>query len=736
MVPDDTLWQTIANAAPVMIWMADVQGELYYFNSTWQKFTGRFTSSELSNEWFNILHPDDKERYQHIFKNAFKNHNIFQEKYRLQNSDGEYRWILENSAPRYAENGNFIGFIGYGVDITNIFSPSESFATSNINQSKLAEVELSKSQAKNNAIFHAIPDLIFSLNQDGIILDFKSAKEDEQVLPSCLFIGKSIYEVLTPDLAQQTMHHASQALSNNIVEIYEYQMFIKDEWRSYESRLVKSGEDELLAIVRDITERKTADTALRESEKKYRELASKEALLNRLSRQIRASLEVNNILKTAVTEVQHLLNIDRCDFMCYRPSLSGQENDIWEILQESKYSEFPDLIGLKLSNSTLGYLAEKTFNREIIQINDVTGMSDQKVREFLETFALTSLLSLPIHTQSGVIGSINCAHYTGIRPWQSSEINLLLAVADQIAIAIDQAELYKQTIIAAQTAEDKALQLENTLRELASTQAQLIQTEKMSSLGQLVAGVAHEINNPVNFIFGNLVHATQYIEDLLRIVELYQKYYPEPIEPILEEIEAIDLDFLSQDLPKLLSSMKIGANRIRQIVLSLRNFSRLDEAEMKLANIHEGIDNTLLLLQNRLKGKIGYPEIQVIKEYGEIPQVECFPGQLNQVFMNLLVNAIDVLEESLVTNPQISIRTFQEGNNININIADNGSGITEEIRQKLFDPFFTTKPIGKGTGMGLSISYQIIVEKHRGQLLCFSTPGKGAEFAIVIPSLQ
>ncbi len=734
MVQDDTLWQTIANAAPVMIWMADVQGEFYYFNSTWQEFTGRLLSSELSNEWLNILHPDDKERYQNTYKNAFKNQNIFQEKYRLQNYDGEYRWILENSAPRYSENGIFIGFIGYGVDITSIYSPSTSQETNNINQSKLTEIELCKSQTKKNAIFHAIPDLIFSLNKDGIILDFKSAKEDEKILPSNLFIGKSINEVLTPDLAEQTIYHLCQALSNNTVEIYEYQMFIKDEWHSYESRLVKSGDDEVLAIVRDITERKKIDTVLRESEKQYRELASKEALLNRLSRQIRASLEANNILKTAVTEVQHLLDIDRCDFICYHPSFSGKEHDIWEVIEESTHPNLPKLVGLKLPHERLGYLGEKNLNREIIHFDDISQIPNQSVKEFLESFAITSLLSLPIHTQSGVIGSLNCINYTNVRPWLGSEINLLLAVVDQIAIAIDQAELYKQTMVAAKTAEDKALQLESTLRELASTQAQLVQTEKMSSLGQLVAGVAHEINNPVNFIFGNLVHATQYIEDLLRLVELYQKYYPEPLKPILEEIEAIDLDFLSQDLPKLLSSMKIGANRIRQIVLSLRNFSRLDEAEMKPANIHEGIDNTLLLLQNRLKGKVGYPEIQVIKEYGLIPEVECFPGQLNQVFMNLLVNAIDALEESPVNNPQISIRTFQEGDNIKISIVDNGCGMTEEIRKKLFDPFFTTKPIGQGTGMGLSISYQIIVEKHRGKLLCFSTFGNGSEFVIIIPS--
>jgi signal transduction histidine kinase len=339
-----------------------------------------------------------------------------------------------------------------------------------------------------------------------------------------------------------------------------------------------------------------------------------------------------------------------------------------------------------------------------------------------------------------------------------SEVELLLAVADQVAIAIDQAELYKQSNAAAQTAQEKAQQLEETLSELQATQTQLIQTEKMSSLGQLVAGIAHEINNPVNFIHGNINHASEYTQDLLHLVELYQQRYPNPAAEIQEEIEAIDLDFLSQDLPKILTSMKIGTDRIRQIVLSLRNFSRLDEADMKEVDIHEGIDNTLLLLQNRLKARPEHPEIQVIKEYGNLPPVECYVGQLNQVFMNLLANAIDALEEGLGTRdwglvrtfpvtqspvpnpqsppPQIRIRTELQGNLVLINIADNGPGMKEEVRQKLFDPFFTTKPVGKGTGMGLSISYKIIVEKHQGQLRCISAPGKGAEFAIAIPQRQ
>jgi PAS domain S-box-containing protein len=288
---------------------------------------------------------------------------------------------------------------------------------------------------------------------------------------------------------------------------------------------------------------------------------------------------------------------------------------------------------------------------------------------------------------------------------------------------------------------EKADQLEQALLELQETQIQLIQTEKMSSLGQLVAGIAHEINNPVSFIYGNIPHATQYTQDLLHLVELYRRHYPNPVPEIQAEAEAIDLDFLSEDLPKLMDSMQIGAERIRQIVLSLRNFSRRDQAASERVDLHQGIDNTLLLLQHRLKAKAGHPEIQVIKEYGDLPLVECYAGQVNQVFMNILSNAIDALEEARSTTQELRSRSsmlrirteLQDGNTVVIRMADNGPGIPPHVQQQIFDPFFTTKSVGQGTGLGLSISYQIVVEKHGGQLKCFSTPGEGTEFWIELP---
>ena len=280
-----------------------------------------------------------------------------------------------------------------------------------------------------------------------------------------------------------------------------------------------------------------------------------------------------------------------------------------------------------------------------------------------------------------------------------------------------------------QRVEERTQELQQALQDLKATQGQLIQTEKMSSLGQMVAGIAHEINNPVSFIYGNIECASGYIQDLVDLVNLYQQEYPEPTRIITKTIEDIDFNFITDDLSKLLSSMKIGSERIREIVLSLRNFSRLDEADMKEVDIHEGIENTLLILNHRLK--LG---IEVIKNYGKLPLLECYPAQLNQVFMNLLNNATDaLLDYSAKTNKQITINTSIVNNIwLKIGMADNGPGIPAEIISKLFDPFFTTKPVGKGTGLGLSISYQII-EKHNGKIEINSEVGQGTEFIINLP---
>jgi predicted ATPase/signal transduction histidine kinase/tRNA A-37 threonylcarbamoyl transferase component Bud32 len=379
---------------------------------------------------------------------------------------------------------------------------------------------------------------------------------------------------------------------------------------------------------------------------------------------------------------------------------------------------------------------------------------------YIVTHKPKSLLCTPLLHQGKLAGILYLENNLTTEAFTPDRLEILKLLSSQAAISIENARLYCDLATANTTLEAKvkertqelqeknihyqeqANRLELAFRQLKETQSQLVQSEKMSSLGQLVAGVAHEINNPVNFIYGNLTHASQYLQDLLYLLHLYKKNTPVPSPEIEVMAEVIDLDFIATDLPNLLSSMKIGAERIREIILSLRNFSRLDEAEMKPVDIHQGLDSTLLILQNRLKANSNYPSIQVIKEYGNLPVVECYAGQLNQVFMNLIVNAIDAIEEyeqqqhlqnSQSCQSQIWIRTTAINNEyVAIQIADNGPGMTEDVLQHLFDPFFTTKPVGKGTGLGLSISYQIVA-KHGGNMQCISAPGQGAEFTITIP---
>lgn len=314
---------------------------------------------------------------------------------------------------------------------------------------------------------------------------------------------------------------------------------------------------------------------------------------------------------------------------------------------------------------------------------------------------------------------------------QSNDIatNLLKKVINEL-------ELSKQTL------EQHSTDLEATLARLKATQSQLVKAEKLSALGVLVAGVAHEINNPISFIYGNLDHLQLYVQDLLDLVDCYQAEYPKPTAAVIKTQTAIDFEFLVSDLPKLLSSMRIGAERIKDIVQSLRIFSRSDEAELKAVNLHTGLESTLLILSTRLKATGHRPEIQVIRDYGDLPMVDCYPGQMNQVFMNLLSNAIDALDGFWQTQtlnqdyfqPRIDIETTLISPQwIAVDIRDNGGGIEQEHLERIFDPFFTTKSVGKGTGLGLSISHEIVTRHHQGRLTCQSCPGQGAKFRIEIP---
>ena len=385
-------------------------------------------------------------------------------------------------------------------------------------------------------------------------------------------------------------------------------------------------------------------------------------------------------------------------------------------------------------------LAEKQY----IEANSVFSAA-QKLR--LQVILASILLSVFVATilafwTSRILAyPLKAATQTAEQIIQEANFNLRVPIYSQDEVA-SLAKSFNQFI---QWVEQYTQELKQAMADLKKTQLQLIQSEKMSSLGQLVAGVAHEINNPVNFIHGNLTHIESYARDLLDIVEGYQECCPNQSLELQEKIEDKELDFLREDLPKLINSMRVGTERIREIVKSLRNFSRLDESDLKVVDLHEGIDNTLMILRNRFQANSNLTAIEIFKDYGELPPLECYAGQLNQVVMNILSNAIDALEEqrklAIATAgdsaPTIRIRTeLIENGQVAIYLEDNGPGMLQDVSTHIFDPFFTTKPVGKGTGLGLSISYQIIVENHKGKLECQSRPDRGTTFIITIPLKQ
>ncbi|WP_338421685.1 PAS domain S-box protein [Nostoc flagelliforme] len=780
LVESDAKFRSIVENANNIIFALTLEGIFSYVSPNWTEIFGHEVAEVEGQSFIPFIHPDDV----HICANYFQRILTTGEKqkaieYRVKHKNGSWRWHTSNSSAIKDANGNVLYFVGICYDTTDRKEAEVALAERARLANFRADVDaaLTQTDSLQNMMRRCTDALvehldaafarIWILNEQDNVLELQVSSGmythingPHKRVPVGQFKIGLIAEEGKPHLTNSVqtdplVGNKEWAKEQGMVAFAGYPLIVEDETVGVIAMFARQTVTEstftaLEFAAQEIAigiKRKQGEIALRES-------VQREALLNRLSNQIRASLDLNYIVKTAVQEIHNLFQIDRCAFFWYR-----QDVDIpyWEKVYETKSSFFPCFLNQQeATNAEIELIAAKTLNGEIIRIDDAGTVEDFVAQQFLQDFGFTAFMSLPVHTQSGEIGTFSCAYSSGIRSWLNNEVELLQAVTVQIAIAIDQAKLYTQSRIAAQTAQDKAQQLEAALRELQLTQAQLIQTEKMSSLGQLVAGIAHEINNPVNFIYGNISHAREYTKDLLHLVELYQQNnYPLTPE-IDQQIDDIDLDFLKQDLPKILDSMNVGAERIRQIVLSLRNFSRLDEDGAKAVNIHEGINSSLLLLQNRLKAKPGHPEIQVIRDYGNLPPVMCHAGQMNQVFMNLLTNAIDVLEESFVishlslvnnteqrtndqgqmTSSQIRIRTLIQKDLVIISIADNGPGMTEEVHKRLFDPFFTTKPVGKGTGMGLSISYQIVVQKHGGQIQCISAPGEGAEFVVMIPLKQ
>lgn len=477
------------------------------------------------------------------------------------------------------------------------------------------------------------------------------------------------------------------------------------------------------------------------------------AAVIKASQALSGEIELEQLLSTLIKVVMENAGASKCTLLL---SKGNNSNLTVVAVGCSSTTQFPS-IHLESSDDvpiTLVNYVKRTL--ETLLIDDVKADKSIADDSYIIREQPKSLVCIPIITQGKLIGIIYLENKLTTGAFTSERLEILRLITTQAAISLENAILYHNLAEANQqlmeynhTLEEKVEQrtqelnqknqsLQQALQDLQRTQSQLIQTEKMSSLGQMVAGIAHEINNPINFIHGNIECTSRYLQDLLELISTYQQEYPNHSAVVAEKIEELDIDFILEDLPKILDSMKMGSSRIRNIVLGLRNFSRLDESEMKPVDIHEGIDNTLMILQHRLKEQSNRPEITVIKEYGQLPKVSCYAGQLNQVFMNILSNAIDALEERIGNKqpqtPIIKICTeLVDNHKVKIQIADNGCGIEEAVQQKIFDPFFTTKPVGSGTGLGLSISYQVVVDKHKGKLTCDSTLGEGTEFVIEIP---
>ena len=610
-----------------------------------------------------------------------------------------------------------------------------------ISDRKQAESALWESETRLHTVVTQAPIILYATNRQGVltVLEGKGLEG----------LGYQSDKILRSDF---DLYPAQLEILENLPEVLEGRdkaWIVKVGNSVYHNRVtpIRDKEDNvtgLIGVATDITLRYQAQFALAERE---RYLAALVAVQHQL-----LALQGEENYHTAVLELlgqaSHASHAYVLEFQDTKERLLTQRA-YWsadESYSETNYQECQNLP----YQECLYPWTQRLAQREII-IGLVSEFPESE-RLILESQGILSVLILPLMVKEQFFGFIvfDC---TETRVWSASEVDLLRAAA--AALSLQHERIKAEVALRRQEARlrSQTAQLKQTLTQLKQAQAQLVQSEKMSSLGLMVAGIAHEINNPVGFVYSNLNPASEYIQQLLGLIELYQQHYPLPTTEIQAQIEAIELDFLREDLPSLLESMKVGAERIRDIVLSLRTFSHIDESKMKQVDIHKGLESTLLILKYQLKEKPGCPAIEITKNYGTLPLVQCYPGQLNQVFTNILANAIDALESQRASSkqggseklaphasPRIEICTevvdSAESESVVIRIIDNGPGMTERVRRRLFDPFFTTKPVGKGTGLGLSISYQIIVAEHGGQLECVSSPGQGTEFIIQIPIQQ
>lgn len=612
-----------------------------------------------------------------------------------------------------------------------------------IGERKQAELALWESKMRLHTVITQAPIILYATDNKGNIT-FLEGKELENW-------GEQAQDIINSEFKQD---YNQLKMAKNLPEVLQnndqaWVIKVRDSIYQNRTTLIRDKDNQVTGLIGVATD----ITLLHETQLELAERQRYLAALVEIQHQLLAIKGEENYYKAVVNQ---LGQASRANHIYIFESEASNK----QIFKQRAY--WHDTINYQETNTEnlfyqecIPHWMEKLANGETIW--RLASDFSESERSILEPQGILSLLVLPLIIKQQLFGLIifNC---TEARVWKASEVDLLKAATAALSLQHERFKAEKalrrqESRMRAQTA-----QLKETLTQLKQAQAQLVQTEKMSSLGLMVAGIAHEINNPIGFVYSNLTPASEYIKQLLLLIQLYQQHYPNSTTEIQSYIEEIELNFLIQDLPNLLNSMKVGTERIRNIVLSLRTFSHLDESKIKQVNIHEGIESTLLILKHQLQEKPERLGIEVVKKYGDLPLVHCYPGQLNQVFTHILANAIDALDEQQEnskqtgndnltshSSPRIEIctevvdsnkSTEPNSKNVIIRIIDNGSGMTETVQRMVFDPFFTTKPVGKGTGLGLSISYQIIVAEHGGQLQCFSSPGKGTEFIIQIPIQQ
>ncbi|BAI90639.1 PAS domain S-box protein [Arthrospira platensis NCB002] len=721
------------------LWDWNISTGEVYFDPQWQRMLG-YDEHQIDNSfqsWKQLIHPHDQKRVVEALNDSVKGRrHVYEVEVRMLNSSQQWQWMLyRGKVFTWDEQGRPLRMTGTYKDVSD---------------RKQAEIELLRVKAAVDSSSDAI--VMTDLEGKALYLNRALIESYGYTVQELNAIGGPIKLYISTRVGNSIL----ASLQN--LRSWSGEVGIKTRSGVIIPNLVRAdcifdptqNPIGLIIVHTDITERRRAEETLQQK-------LLQERFVGIMLERIRSSLNLQEVLQTAVEEVRYFLQVDRTVIYKFNSDFTGS------IAVESVGAEWMALQGLDIRDdcfeSSHARLYEDGRTRAIADIYNANLTACHV--GLLEGLQVKANLVIPILQPKNVakdnskLWGLLIAHQCrDTRKWQAFEISSLKQIGVQLAIALQQCSLFEQVQMelaerkqaeeALQRSEGrerrKAKQLSTTLQELKSTQAQIIQSEKMASLGQLVAGVAHEINNPISFIYGNVNPARQYLADLLDLCELYQQVYPETHPAIQDKIEEIDLEFIKEDFGQILESMQRGAERVTKIVLSLRNFARLDEAKIKKANINESIENTLMMLQGRFNMVAKKRPIKVVKNWGDVPKIECFASEINQVFLNLLNNAIDALEDRIKVHrdfiPTLTVTTLpvhhpKSGNvGVKIEIADNGLGIPQEIQSKIFDPFFTTKSVGRGTGLGLSIAHKTIVEQHGGYLECDSQENVGTTMII------